>query len=143
MLVKKIVTTFKNFPKRHFVAILFGLPMLITISILGNFDFSDQKKDADLSKKIEIDILQQEDQFEPVYTTRETVIKRNDSLFTILNKFGVNKENIIDLINSKNSNLLSLKFNLVFNLLFKNNSIKKKGINIAICFLSKKPFFPI
>jgi len=107
MLVKKIVTTFKNFPKRHFVAILFGLPMLITIGILGNFDFSDQKKDADLSKKIEIDILQQEDQFEPVYTTRETVIKRNDSLFTILNKFGVNKENIIDLINSKNSNLLS------------------------------------
>ena len=107
MLVKKILTIFKNFPIRHFVAILFGLLMLISISILGNFDFSKQKKDTDLSKGIEIDILKQEDQYEPIYTPKETVIKRNDSLFTILNKFGVKKENIINLINSKNSNLLS------------------------------------
>ena len=107
MLVKKILTIFKNFPIRHFVAILFGLLILISISILGNFDFSKQKKDTDLSKGIEIDILKQEDQYEPIYTPKETVIKRNDSLFTILNKFGVKKENIINLINSKNSNLLS------------------------------------
>ena len=107
MLVKKTVTIFKDFPRKHAVAIVFGLLMLFSISILGNFDFSNQKKDADLSKKIEIDILKQETQFEPIFTVKETTIKRNDSLFTILNKFGVNTENIIDLINSKNSNLLS------------------------------------
>mgnify|MGYP006102897209 FL=1 len=107
MLVKKIVTIFKNFPKRHSVAILFGLLMLVSMSILGNLDFSNEKKDSDLSKKIEIDILRQETQFEPIFIAKETTIKRNDSLFTILSEFGVKKENIINLINSKNSNLLS------------------------------------
>ena len=107
MLVKKILTIFKNFPKRHSAAILIGLLLLISISILGNFDFSNQKKDADLDKKINIEILQEEDQSEPIYTTRETLIKRNDSLFTILREFGVKSENIINLINSKNSSLLS------------------------------------
>jgi len=107
MLVKKIVTTFKGFPRKHAAVIVFGLLMLFSISILGNFDFSKQKKDAELSKNIEIDILKQETQLEPIFTVKETTIKRNDSLFTILNKFGVNKENIIDLINSQNSNLLS------------------------------------
>ena len=107
MLVNKILTIFKNFPKRHFAAILFCLLMLTGISVLGNFDFSDTKKDADLSKNLEIDILNQETKLEPIFVTKETVIKRNDSLFTILNKFGVDKQNIINLINSKNSNLLS------------------------------------
>ena len=85
MLVKKIVTTFKNFPRKHATAIVFGLLMLFSISILGNFDFSKQKKEAELSKNIEIDILKQETQFEPIFTVKETTIKRNDSLFTILN----------------------------------------------------------
>ena len=107
MLVKKIITTFKDFPRKHAAAIVFGLLMLISISILGNFDFSNQENDSGLTKKINIDVLKEETQFEPIFTAKETVIKRNDSLFTILNKFGVKKENIIDLINSKNSNLLS------------------------------------
>ena len=107
MLVKKIVTILKDFPRKHAVAIVFGLLMLFSISILGNFDFSNQKKDADLSKKIEIDILKQETEFEPIFIAKETTIKRNDSLFNILTKFGVKNENIIDLINTKNSNLLS------------------------------------
>jgi murein DD-endopeptidase MepM/ murein hydrolase activator NlpD len=107
MLVKNIVTIFKDFPKKHAMAIVFGLLMLVSISILGNFDFSNQKKDIDLSKKIELETLKQESEFEPIYTTKETTIKRNDSLFTILDRFGVKKENIITLVNSKNSNLLS------------------------------------
>ena len=107
MLVKKIVTIFKNFPKRHYMAILLGLLMLVSISILGNFDLSDRKQVADLTKEIKIDILEEQAQLEPIYTNKETVIKRNDSLFSILTKFGVRNENIIELINSKNSNLLS------------------------------------
>ena len=51
--------------------------------------------------------MNQDTKLEPIFVTKETVIKRNDSLFTILNKFGVDKQNIINLINSKNSNLLS------------------------------------
>jgi len=126
MLVKKIVTIFKDFPKKHAAAIVFGLLVLLSISILGNFDFSNPTKDSDLSKKLEIAILKQETQSEPIFTTKETIIKRNDSLFTILNKFGVKKENIIDLINSQNSDLLSsievgdkIRINLD-----KNNEIK-------------------
>ena len=81
--------------------------MLISVSVLGNFDFSDQKRDTDLTKEIEIEILKQEIEYEPVYTSKETIIKRNDSLFTILNNFGVQNENINNLINSENSHLLS------------------------------------
>ena len=81
--------------------------MLVSISILGNFDLSERKKVADLTKAIKIDILKDQVQLEPIYTSKETVIKRNDSLFNILTKFGVRNENIIKLINSKNSNLLS------------------------------------
>jgi hypothetical protein len=107
MLVKKILTIFENFPKRHFLAILIGLPMLVSVTILGNFDFSDQKKSSDLSKKIDIEILKQEEEYEPIYISKETLIKRNDSLFSILSNFGVKKENIVSLINSSNSKLLS------------------------------------
>ena len=107
MLVKKILTILENFPKRHFVAILFGLLMLFSISILGSFNLSDPRKDSDLSKRLEIEILNQETEYEPIISSKETIIKRNDSLFTILNKFGVKNENIINLINSKNSDLLS------------------------------------
>ena len=89
------------------MAILFGLLMLVSISILGNFDLSERKKVADLTKAIKIDILKDQGQLDPIYTSKETVIKRNDSLFNILTKFGVRNENIIELINSKNSNLLS------------------------------------
>ena len=89
------------------MAILLGLLMLVSISILGNFDLSDRKQVADLTKEIKIDILEEQAQLEPIYTNKETVIKRNDSLFSILTKFGVRNENIIELINSKNSNLLS------------------------------------
>ncbi len=89
------------------MAILFGLLMLVSISILGNFDLSERKKVADLTKAIKIDILKDQGQLQPIYTSKETVIKRNDSLFNILTKFGVRNENIIELINSKNSNLLS------------------------------------
>ncbi len=81
--------------------------MLISLSILGNFDLSNQKKVSDLSKKLEIKILKQEAKYKPFLTSKEAVIKRNDSLFTILTRFGVKNENIINLINSENSNLLS------------------------------------
>ena len=70
--------------------------MLISLSILGNFDLSNQKKVSDLSKKLEIKILKQEAKYEPFLTSKEAVIKRNDSLFTILTKFGVKNENILD-----------------------------------------------
>ena len=81
--------------------------MLISLSILGNFDLSNQKKVSDLSKKLEIKTLKEEAKYEPFLTSKEAVIKRNDSLFTILTRFGVKNENIINLINSENSNLLS------------------------------------
>ena len=107
MLVKKIITIFLNFPKRHSLAILFCSIMLLGIVIIGNFDLSEQKEDTDHSKELNLDILKQETLLEPVYNKKETFIKRNDSLFSILTKFGVNKNNIIELINSKNSKLLS------------------------------------
>ena len=81
MLVKKIITIFLNFPKRHSLAILFCSIMLLGIVIIGNFDLSEQREDTDLSKELNLDILKQETLLEPVYIKKETFIKRNDSLF--------------------------------------------------------------
>ena len=75
MLVKKILTIFENFPKRHFVVILLCLLLLITLSILGNFNFSDEKKETDLSKEIEIEILKQEIEYENVLNAKVLVLR--------------------------------------------------------------------
>ena len=60
MLVKKIITIFKNFPKRHSVVILFCLIILVSIVIIGNFDLSEQREDGDLAREFKIDILKEQ-----------------------------------------------------------------------------------
>ena len=107
MPVTEIITIFKNFPKKHIVTLLLGFLLLISLSVLGSIDFSDEKKIPELTKPLKLKSLSENYKIEVPFLEKETVIKRNDSLVTILNKFGVTKENIIQLINSKDSDLLS------------------------------------
>ena len=107
MPVTEIITIFKNFPKKHIVTLLLGFLLLISLSVLGSIDFSDEKKIPELTKPLKLKSLSENYQIEVPFLEKEAVIKRNDSLVTILNKFGVTKENIIQLINSKDSDLLS------------------------------------
>ena len=107
MQVSEIITIFKNFPKKHIFTLLLGFSLLISISILGNSDFKEETIVNDLTKTISISTLTENNQIEIPLIEKESLIKRNDSLFTILNKLGVVQEDIIELVNSKKSNLLS------------------------------------
>ena len=86
---------------------LLGFSLLISISILGSSDFKEETIVNDLTKTISISTLTENNQIEIPLIEKEVLIKRNDSLFTILNKLGVVQEDIIELVNSKKSNLLS------------------------------------
>jgi len=107
MQVSEIITIFKNFPKKHIFTLLLGFSLLISISILGSSDFKEETLVNDLTKTISISTLTENNQIEIPLIEKEALIKRNDSLFTILNKLGVVQEDIIELVNSKKSNLLS------------------------------------
>ena len=107
MQVSEIITIFKNFPKKHIFTLLLGFSLLISISILGSSDFKEETIINDLTKTISISALTENNQIEVPLIEKEVLIKRNDSLFTILNKLGVVQEDIIELVNSNKSNLLS------------------------------------
>jgi|TARA_B110000003_G_scaffold76207_1_gene77826 murein DD-endopeptidase MepM/ murein hydrolase activator NlpD len=107
MLVTEIITIFKNFPKKHILTILLGFLLLVLLSALGSKDLSERKKPYELTKPLTLNALSDNYKIEVPHIEKEAVIKRNDSLFTILNNLGVAKENIIQLINSKKSDLLS------------------------------------
>jgi murein DD-endopeptidase MepM/ murein hydrolase activator NlpD len=107
MQVSEIITIFKNFPKKHIFTLLLGFLLLISISILGSSDFKEETIVNDLTKTISISTLTENDQIEIPLIEKEVLIKRNDSLFTILNKLGVVQEDIIELVNSNKSSLLS------------------------------------
>ena len=108
--LSKLKRIFKNFPKRHFLIVLFGFFLLALIWLISEIGFTAQKINEDFNppviknKVIKINI-DQNHSFLPVI--KEAIIKRNDSLFSILKKLGVNRENIQKIIDSKGSDLLS------------------------------------
>ena len=107
MLVAEIITIFKNFPKKHIVTLSLGFLGLIGVYVLGSKDFTEQNFKNELSKPLKLLALAEDSNLEVPFIEKERLIKRNDSLFAILNQLGVPKEDIINLINSKKSSLLS------------------------------------
>ena len=108
--LSKLKRIFNNFPKRHFLIVLFGFFLLLLIWLILEVRSTEQKINEDSSppviknKVIKINI-DQNHSFLPV--TKEAIIKRNDSLFSILKKLGVNRENIQMIVDSKGSDLLT------------------------------------
>ena len=107
MLVAEIITIFKNFPKKHIVTLSLGFLGLIGVYVLGSKDFTEQNFKNELSKPLKLLALAEDSNLEVPFIEKERLIKRNDSLFAILNELEVPKEDIINLINSKKSSLLS------------------------------------
>ena len=107
MLVAEIITIFKNFPKKHIVTLSLGFLGLIGVYVLGSKDLTEQNFKNELSKPLKLLALAEDSNLEVPFIEKERLIKRNDSLFAILNELGVPKEDIINLINSKKSSLLS------------------------------------
>lgn len=107
MLVAEIITIFKNFPKKHIVTLSLGFLGLIGVYVLGSKDLTEQNFKNELNKPLKLSVLTEDSNIEVPFIEKERLIKRNDSLFAILNQLGVPKEDIINLINSKKSSLLS------------------------------------
>ncbi len=107
MLIAEIITIFKNFPKKHIVTLSLGFLGLIGVYVLGSKDLKEQDFKNELSKPLKLLALAEDSNLEVPFIEKERLIKRNDSLFAILNQLEVPKEDIINLINSKKSSLLS------------------------------------
>ena len=107
MLVAEIITIFKNFPKKHIVTLSLGFLGLIGVYVLGSKDLTEQNFKNELNKPLKLSVLTEDSNIEVPFIEKERLIKRNDSLFAILNQLEVPKEDIINLINSKKSSLLS------------------------------------
>jgi murein DD-endopeptidase MepM/ murein hydrolase activator NlpD len=107
--VKQIKILLQNFPKKHLLTIVLGATLLTGLSLLSNTNLQERKVVQDLSSSINMEDLIGSDAFEQL---REgdiisVITKKNDSLYTILKKMKVEDQNILKLINSKNSKLLS------------------------------------
>ena len=107
MPIAEIITIFKNFPKKHIVTLSLGFLGLIGVYVLGSKDLTEQNFKNELSKPLKLLALAEDSNLEVPFIEKERLIKRNDSLFAILNQLEVPKEDIINLINSKKSSLLS------------------------------------
>ena len=107
MLVNEIITILKSFPKKHVFTLFLGFFLLGAISLLGSKDLKEKETELELTKPLILNTLNEEIKIEDPLIEREKVIKRNDTLYTILDDFKVKKEDIISLVNSKNSNLLA------------------------------------
>ena len=107
MLVNEIITILKSFPKKHVFTLFLGFFLLGAMSLLGSKDLKEKETELELTKSLKLNTLNEEIKIEDPLIEREKVIKRNDTLYTILDDFKVKKEDIISLVNSKNSNLLA------------------------------------
>ena len=108
-MVKQIKILLQNFPRKHLLAIALGAALLIGLSALSNINLQERRALKDLSSRINVEDLLGPDTFQEL-SSRNTInitAKKNDSLYAILKKIQVEEKNILKLINSKNSKLLS------------------------------------
>ena len=95
MLARELINVLKNFPRKHIFTLLIGLILIISISLLGNIEFAEENQYSELTKSLSLSSLTDGYQIDKPPIEKEALIKRNDSLFTILNKLGVLQEDII------------------------------------------------
>ena len=107
MLVSELITILRNFPKRHLITLIVGAILIVLLIFIGNKNLPNSKDLPDLKKPLKLNSLLDKIDTEESLIEKEALVEKNDSLFNILNKLGVNKEDIIELVNSKNSKLLS------------------------------------
>ena len=110
-ILKQIKLIFSSYPRRHLYLLLVGVIFLISMTI-----FSSIKIDSNLPKEalfspvsmdeLDLDSAVEAETFNFIKLKRAE-IKRNDSLFSILKRLGIEEKNIVTLVNSDRSNLLA------------------------------------
>tara|TARA_Y100001970_G_scaffold110068_1_gene137456 strand:+ start:1618 stop:2832 length:1215 start_codon:yes stop_codon:yes gene_type:complete len=77
------------------------------MGLLGNKNFSEIDNEYKLKKEVVLENLDITTTDQKITTVKESKIRRNDNLFLILKRLGISNENILEIVNSKNSKLLS------------------------------------
>ena len=110
-ILKQIKLIFSSYPRRHLYLLLVGIIFLISITIFSSIKIdSNSPKEALFSQvsmeELDLDSAVGAETFN-VIKLKRAEIKRNDSLFSILKRLGIEEKNIVTLVNSDRSNLLA------------------------------------
>ena len=110
-ILKQIKLIFTSYPRRHLYLLLVGVIFLISITIFSSIKIdSNSPKEALFSQvsmeELDLDSAVEAETFNFIKLKRAE-IKRNDSLFSILKRLGIEEKNIVTLVNSDRSNLLA------------------------------------
>ena len=110
-ILKQIKLIFSSYPRRHLYLLLVGVIFLISMTIFSSIKIdSNSPKEALFSQismeELDLDSAVEAETFNFIKLKRAE-IKRNDSLFSILKRLGIEEKNIVTLVNSDRSNLLA------------------------------------
>ena len=110
-ILKQIKLIFSSYPRRHLYLLLVGIIFLISMTIFSNIKIdSNSPKEALFNQvsleELDLDSAVGAETFN-VIKLKRAEIKRNDSLFSILKRLGIEEKNIVNLVNSDRSNLLA------------------------------------
>ena len=110
-ILKQIKLIFSSYPRRHLYLLLVGVIFLISMTIFSSIKIdSNSPKEALFSQisieELDLDSAVEVETFNFIKLKREE-IKRNDSLFSILKRLGIEEKNIVTLVNSDRGNLLA------------------------------------
>jgi len=110
-ILKQIKLIFSSYPRRHLYLLLVGIIFLISMTLFSNIKIdSNSPKEALFSQvsmeELDLDSAVEFETFNFIKLKRAE-IKRNDSLFSILKRLGIEEKNIVTLVNSDRSNLLA------------------------------------
>lgn len=109
MAFKLFKTNLEHFPIKHLLSIFLGALLFLFLFLASYLELEVENPSSSLKSSLAIEsLVNTEDLTENLdYLSKEIEIKKNDSLYSILEKAGVYKKNIVEITNSKNSNLLS------------------------------------
>ena len=110
-ILKQIKLIFSSYPRRHLYLLLVGIIFLISMTFFSSIKIdSNSPKEALFSQvsmeELDLDSAVEVETFNFIKLKRAE-IKRNDSLFSILKRLGIEEKNIVTLVNSDRSNLLA------------------------------------
>ncbi len=110
-ILKQIKLIFSSYPRRHLYLLLVGIIFLISITIFSSIKIDSNSPKEALFSQVSMEELDLDSAVEAETSNfiklKRAEIKRNDSLFSILKRLGIEEKNIVTLVNSDRSNLLA------------------------------------
>ena len=110
-ILKQIKLIFSSYPRRHLYLLLVGIIFLISMTFFSNIKIDSNSPKEALFSQVSMEELDLESAVEAETSNfiklKRAEIKRNDSLFSILKRLGIEEKNIVTLVNSDRSNLLA------------------------------------